>query len=248
MSDQIQHDGTEEVLRTEDVVVASTFHGPPTMGHGGYVAGLFAARTDGAVQVTLRRPTPLDAPLRMVHLTEGRLSLRDLDGEVIAESEPTAFELDVPAAPGLDDARAAEAGSPSHLEGRGIHGQCFGCGNRPVGEGIRVFAGPVAVDGRAVVAGTWLPAPSMRRDDGTVGTEWVLAALDCPGAFAFIVGETRAGLLGRIQYEQLAPVPADEELVVVGWQIGEDGRKKFAGTAAVAADGQVLARARATWF
>ncbi len=232
----------------EDISVAGRYHGPPTMGHGGYVAGLFAARTDGPVQVTLRRPTPLDAPLQMFHLDEGRLELRDLEGELIAQSEPTSFDLDVPFAPSLDDARAAEAGSPSHQEGRGIHGQCFGCGNRAVGEGLRVFAGPLAVEGRALVAGTWRPTDEMRAADGTVGTEWVLAALDCPGAFAFIVGETRAGLLGRIQYEQLLPVPADAEHVVIGWQVGEDGRKKFAGTAAVDADGTVLARALATWF
>jgi hypothetical protein len=232
----------------EDITVAGRFHGPPTMGHGGYVAGLFAARTEGPVQVTLRRPTPLDAPLQMVELGEGRLELRDLDGEVIAQSEPTSFELDVPTGPTLDVARTAEVGSPSHIEGRGIHGQCFGCGNRAEGEGIRVFAGPTVVDGTAMVAGTWRPTDEMRADDGTVATEWVLAALDCPGAFAFIVGETRAGLLGRIQFEQLHPVDADAEHVVIGWQIGEDGRKKFAGTAALDADGTVLARALATWF
>ena len=234
--------------QTEDISVAGRYHGPPTMGHGGYVAGLFAARTEGPVQVTLRRPTPLDAPLHMFHLAEGHLELRDLEGELIAQSEPTSFDLDVPVAPSLDDARTAEAGSPSHLEGRGIHGQCFGCGNRTVGEGLRVFAGPLAVEGRALVAGTWRPTDEMRAANGTVGTEWVLAALDCPGAFAFIVGETRAGLLGRIQYEQLLPVPADAEHVVMGWQIGEDGRKKFAGTAVVDADGTVMARALATWF
>lgn len=231
-----------------DVTVAGTYHGPPTMGHGGYVAGLFAARTHGPVQVTLRRPTPLDAPLQMIDLGESRFELRDLDGEVIAQSEPTSFDLEVPAAPSIDAARTAEGGSPSHLEGRGIHGQCFGCGNRPEGEGLRVFAGPTSADGTTIVAGTWRPAEWMAGPDGTVDTEWTLAALDCPGAFAFIVGETRAGLLGRIQYEQLAPVPADAEHVIIGWQVGEDGRKKFAGTAAVDADGNVLARALATWF
>jgi hypothetical protein len=234
--------------KIEDLTVAGRYHGPPTMGHGGYVAGLFASRTDGPVQVTLRRPTPLDAPLRIVELDGGLLELRDADDELIAQSEPTSFELEVPAIPSVDEARAAEAGSPSHLEGRGIHGQCFGCGNRSEGDGIRVFAGPLTLDGTPMVAGTWRPTDEMRSADGTVGTEWVLAALDCPGAFAFIVGETRAGLLGRIQYEQLAPVDADAEHIVIGWQVGEDGRKKFAGTAVVDADGKVLAHALATWF
>lgn len=234
--------------KVEEIDVARRFHGPPTMGHGGYVAGLFASRTDGPVQVTLRRPTPLDAPLRIVRLDDGHMELRDAGDELIAESQPTSFELEVPTVPSMDEARAAEAGSPSHREGRGIHGQCLGCGNRPVGEGMRVFAGPIEVDGRNLVAATWLPADETRQPDGTVGTDWVLAALDCPGAFAFIVDDNRAGLLGRIQYEQLHPVDADAEHIVIGWQIREDGRKKFAGTAAVAADGTVLAKALATWF
>jgi len=40
-----------------NLVVAQRFAGPPSMGHGGFVAGLFAAGVGGAVQVTLRRPT-----------------------------------------------------------------------------------------------------------------------------------------------------------------------------------------------
>lgn len=229
------------------IEVAGRHHGPPGMGHGGYVAGLFATGADGPVQVTLRRPTPLDTPLELVDLGDGRGELRHGD-EVIASAEPTTVELEVPPAPSLEAARAAEALSPSHLDGRGVHGQCFGCGDRPVGEGLRVFAGPLAVEGRAMVAGTWQPAPWMARDDGTVDPQWVLAALDCPGAFAFIVGEVRAGLLGRIRFEQRAPVRADVEHVVFGWQVGTDGRKMLAGTAVADADGEVLAVALSTWF
>lgn len=229
------------------LTVAAHHHGPPSMGHGGYVAGLFTRGADGPIQVTLRRPTPLDEALELVDLGEGRSELRHGD-DVIASAEPTTFELEVPPVPSVEDARAAEPGSPSHFEGRGVHGQCFGCGNRPEGEGLRIFAGPLAVDGRAMVAGTWRPTEWMAREDGTVDPMWVLAALDCPGAFAFITGEVRAGLLGRIQFAQHAPVPADAEHVVMGWQVGTDGKKMFAGTAVADADGKVLATALATWF
>lgn len=41
-----------------EIEIPRRFAGPPSMGHGGYVAGLFARRTDGPVQVTLRRPRP----------------------------------------------------------------------------------------------------------------------------------------------------------------------------------------------
>lgn len=229
------------------IEVTGHHHGPPSMGHGGYVAGLFAVDADGPIQVTLRRPTPLDTPLELVDLGDGRSELRQGD-DVVASAEPTSFELDVPTAPSLEEARAAEAGSPSHRDGRGVHGQCFGCGNRPVGEGLRVFAGPLTVEGRPLVAGTWQPTPAMAGPDGSVEPQWVLAALDCPGAFAFIVDDMRAGLLGRIQFAQHAPVAADAEHVVTGWQVGIDGKKMFAGTAIVDADGTVLATALATWF
>jgi hypothetical protein len=230
------------------IEVASRFAGPPSMGHGGYVAGLLARRIKGAVQITLRRPTPLDAPLSIGEAGEEGFELRNGD-EVIAAAEPSHLELEVPRPPTVDEARAAEAGSPSHYNGTGVHPTCFGCGNRrPDGDGLRIFVGPLEVDGRPQVAGVWRPGPELADADGTVDPQWVLAALDCPGAFAFIATGLRAGLLGRIVFEQFAPVVAADEHVVTGWQIGEDGRKLFAGTALFAADGTLLAAAKATWF
>jgi hypothetical protein len=231
------------------IEIPGRFAGPPNMGHGGYVAGLFAQRTPGAVQVTLRRPTPLDQPVELVDLGEGRWSLRTGE-EVIAESEPSTLEIEVPPPPTIDAARAAEAGSPSfYNDGMGVHPTCFGCGNRrEEGDGLRVFVGPVEVDGHRQVAGTWTPAPAFVGDDGLVDTQWVLAALDCPGAFAFIAEDTRAGLLGRIVFEQYGPVRGDATYVVTGWQAGQDGRKLFAGTALFDGEGTLLAAAKATWF
>src|SRR5690606_10710113 len=145
--------------RPMQIDIPSRFAGPPNMGHGGYVAGLFAQRTEGAVQVTLRRPTPLDQPLELLDEGEGRWSLRSGD-EVIAESEPSTLEIEVPPPPSIEAARAAEAGSPSfYNDERGVHPTCFGCGNlREEGDGLRVFVGPVEVDGHRQVAGTWTPA------------------------------------------------------------------------------------------
>jgi hypothetical protein len=36
--------------------------------------------------------------------------------------------------------------------------------------------------------------------------------------------------------------------VVIGWRVGEDGRKRFAGSALLTAEGEVLARSRSTWI
>jgi len=147
-----------------NLVVAQRFAGPPSMGHGGFVAGLFAAGVGGAVQVTLRRPTPLDAPLALDRHDDGRGELRHGD-ELIAAAEPAALTLTTPTPPHAVDAAAAEAGSPSHRNGRGVHPTCFGCGvNREVGDALRIAAGPIEVDGIAQVAAAWLPGP-----DGTGG-------------------------------------------------------------------------------
>lgn len=234
------------------IEVAGGFAGPPTMGHGGYVAGLFATRTKGAVQVTLKRPTPLDVPLELetVDEEEQRFALRAAGtDDVIAESEPSTLEIDVPEPPTTDAARAAEPGSPSHYDGRGVHPTCFGCGlQRPGGDGLRIAVGPLEVAGRRQVAAVWTPPAEYAGPDGIVDPQWVLAALDCPGAFAFIVNGTRAGLLGRIVFDQYADVHAGEEHIVTGWEIGQDGRKLLAGTAMFTAGGELVAAAKATWF
>lgn len=232
------------------LTVASRYAGPPNMGHGGYVAGLLATRltTAGgpAVQVTLRRPVPLDVPLDLIDDDgAGRVELRR-DDELIVEGEilTTAIldDLDVPAPPSADEARAAEAGSPSHYnDGRGVHPTCFGCGaQRPDRDGLRIFVGPTATADQ--VAAVWRP------DEEQTDPLWVLAALDCPGAFAFISAGTRAGLLGRIVFQQLAEVRPGSDHVVTGWQIATEGRKMFAGTALFADDRTLVAAAKATWF
>jgi hypothetical protein len=239
-------------------IVERRYAGPPNMGHGGYVAGLLVDEVGGAhdrpVQVTLRRPVPLDVPLDLVGGSDAGASSAELrrDGELIAEAVPAEdpsviTALDVPSPPTLDAARTAGPGSPAlYDDGRGVHPTCFGCGNRRSDdEGLRVFAGPVAVGGRRQVAGIWQPGTAERTTDG-----WVLAALDCPGAFAFIAEGTRAGLLGRIVFQRLTAAPIDPtaDHVVTGWQIGVDGRKMFAGTALFDAAGRCLAAAKATWF
>lgn len=235
-----------------NVIVPGNHVGPPTMGHGGYVAGLLAREVlrarDGAVQITLRRPTPVDHELEVLDAGTDRWELRDGD-DLIAEAEPSTLDLEIPPVPGVDDARAAEAGSPSRWEGRGVHPVCLGCGlARTDDEGLEIGVGPLVVDGHEQVAAAWRPKQAHAGRDGTVDPLWVLAALDCPGAMAFIARGTSAGLLGRIVFEQRAPVTLAEDHVVLGWQIGTEGRKLFAGTALASAEGRVLAAARATWF
>lgn len=232
-----------------EVVVPENCMGPPGVGHGGYVAGLLARRIEGASQITLRRPTPCSVPLAIDDVDGGHLVLREGD-DVLVEAEPAALDLDVPPVPSVEAARAAEAGSPSRWDERGVHPICFGCSlTRDDDEGLEAAVGPLEVDGHEEVAGVWRPPARLVGADGGVDTHWVLAALDCPGAMAYIARGTPAGLLlGRIVFEQTGRVEPDVDHVVMGWQLGQDGRKLLAGTALATADGTVLARSRQIWF
>lgn len=229
------------------VVIPQTHGGPRGIGHGGYVVGLLATRIDGAAQVTLRRPAPLDVSLDVV-ATEAGWELRQGD-DVIADAIATTLEVAVPTPPSLDDARAAEAKSPSRWNERGVHPTCFGCAQfRDDDIGLGIGVGPLQVEGVDVVASLWRPRAEHADGDGVVDPHIVISAIDCPGAMAFIAYEKPAGLLGRMVVEQFAPVPAGVDYIVMAWPIGVDGRKLFAGSALTSSAGEVLAASRQTWF
>ncbi len=54
-------------------------------------------------------------------------------------------------------------------------------------------------------------------------------------------------MLGRMAAKLIAPVQPSERCVVIGWPLGEDGRKLYSGTALFSADGELCSVARATW-
>lgn len=234
-----------------DIQISTRFSGPPAMGHGGYISGLFAPGPGGgAMEVTLKQPTPLDTTLALTLNHDGGGELRQ-GNSVIAVAVPSTLHVDVPPPPSLDEAIAAQAMSPSATmnDGLGVHPVCFGCGlDRRDGDGLRIAAGPLNAHGHAQVAAPWHPGEHFADDNGMALPQFVVAALDCPGAFAFIVDQQMAGLLGRWTFEQYAPVRADETHIITGWQTGADGRKRFAGTALFTASGELAAAAHATWF
>lgn len=94
----------------------------------------------------------------------------------------------------------------------------------------------------------WVPHADFARDEGTIGPEILGAAIDCPGAFAFLANDKRAGLLGRMTVEFLKPLKAGEETLITGWRIEVKGRKMIAGTAIFDASGGLVAKARQVWF
>jgi acyl-coenzyme A thioesterase PaaI-like protein len=224
----------------ETVRIDRRFRGPPDSGNGGYVCGLVARALGGSgCEVTLHAPPPLD---RALHLEVDESVARLLDGEtLIASANPAEVDLDVPPPPTFADARSATArftGFTHH-----IFPACFVCGpDRAEGDGLRIFAGEA--DGQ--VAAPWTPDPSLF-DEGVLRSEFVWAALDCPGYFA-VEEQARPALLGRLAVRILEPAIAPQPLVVTGWPISQEGRKHVAGTALHTAEGRLLAIGRATWI
>jgi hypothetical protein len=120
------------------------------------------------------------------------------------------------------------------------------CGpERQPGDGLRIFAG-AGKDGR--VACTWRPDPKLADSDGNVRRRFVWAALDCPSGWAYLHAGAGVAVLGEFAVHIEAPVRAGEEVVVIGWRVGDDGRKHRTASALFTADGTALAWAAATWL
>ena len=219
-----------------EITFEHRFRGPLMSANGGYACGRLAAFVDSAdVEVTLRRPPPLERPLAVRPDQDG-VSL--LDGAaVVAEARPGHVELDVPSPVALV---AAEDARERHMmNSTPDFRECFVCGTRDEGDGLGIRVGPVT--GREPLhAAPWTP--------GEPVPEIVWSAIDCPDAYA-VGGEGRGEVvLGRMTARVLRIPAAGEPCVVTAWPLGEEGRKLFAGTALFSADGELLALARQVWI
>ena len=222
-------------MAAETVTIDRRYRGPLTSANGGYAAGLLGSRLGSSAIVTLRLPPPLERPLTVRRDGE-RLLLEDGD-RLVAEAVPGGPDVIAPAPPGPEVAREAAAGVGAF--GPPEFAECFVCGVREDGSGLGIHPGPVP-GGDGLVATTWLAHD--------VSPEVVWAAIDCPGAYA--AGDPGRGevVLGRMA-ARVARLPEEgEPCVVVGWPLGEEGRKLFAGTALYGEPGDVLAVARQTWI
>jgi len=221
--------------------VPARFCGPPTSGNGGYTAGLLAAQLLGpdGVEVTLRRPPPLEHDLTVVG-DEGRAELRDGD-DLVAEAIATTLVVEPPPEIGWNDAVTASASSTFRDATQHPFPTCFACGpDRAEGDGLRLFAGTVEPTG--LFAAPWVPTE--------VTGPIVWAALDCPSSAPAFADPTADGpfVLGRIaaRVERLPTVGARH--VVTSADLGRDGRKFHAVSAVRDEDGALCAIALATWI
>jgi len=229
----------------ETITIDRRFNGPPDSGNGGYVGGKLAAAMEANyVSVSLRMPPPLDQEL-VVARDEGGLQLHLDDGTVVAIAERATVDIELPPCPSYDEVVEAQ---PNYA-GFAFHAlpTCFVCGpSREEGDGLRIFASPLG----DIVAAPWTPTEDLA-EGGEVRTEFVWAALDCPGYFAVIHAMGSRGekiLTARMAVEQVAPVNAGDPHIIVGWQTRSEGRKHWAGTALFDVDGALKAKSEALWI
>jgi hypothetical protein len=234
-----------------DVTIPARFAGPPDSANGGYACGLTAGVLGGApALVTLRLPPPLDRPLRA---ERGDASSALYDGQdLVVEAHAGADAPEtLPAPVSLVD--AITVAGTFDVEGYAASHPfpgCFTCGpQRAEHDGLRLFPAPTGRDHR-LIAWPWTPDDSMTEPDGLVAEPIVWAALDCPSGLSWITAGDQPepavlGRLGVVIHRRPAP---GERLVVGGWQVAADGRKRHAGSAVWSADGETLATGAATWI
>ena len=229
---------------TETVIIDRRFSGPTNSGNGGYVCGLLARAIEGSAEVTLHKPPPLARPLALEHTPDGQALLKD-GVDIVAEAHPMKLELELPQPP---DFAATSAASTDYIGFQQHYfPDCFVCGPaRDQNDGLRIFAG-LLPDSR-IVAAPWVPDSSLADESGLVRPEYFWSALDCPGYFAISVAELPMALLGQMTAEIIQRVQPGSKNIVLGWEIGREGRKRYAGTAVFTETGTLCAKAKATWI
>ncbi|HUR41217.1 MAG TPA: hypothetical protein VM240_08615 [Verrucomicrobiae bacterium] len=231
------------------ITIPKRFCGPPTSGNGGYTCGRVAAFIGDVAEITLRAPPPLDTPLDV--LRDGEVVRVQHGAQVVAEGRPATLSLQIPEPPSWEEALAGATRYNGRLDH--AYGTCFVCGPR-ASAGMHISPGPTR-DG--LVAGTWVPDASLAGADGLIASEFLWAAIDCPGSWS-VIGRRDADaplkeipsslLLGRLTGQVLRRLEIGEECTALGWFLGAQGRKYDVGTAIHTRGGQLVAASRATWI
>ena len=236
----------------ETLTIEPRFNGPPDSGNGGYTCGRIAHFVDApGVEVTLRLPPPIGRPLRVERGADGGANLVDGDA-LVAEARPADITAEAPRPVDPTEAALSADDSPFLDVANHPFPTCFVCGpKREPGDGLRIFAGPVAQ--RDLFGAPWTPDASLADRDGILPPEVVWAALDCPTS-APVANDWQAEggflpiVLARLAVRILARARAGEPHTIVSWPIELDGRKRHAGAALHTADGELVAVSRALWI
>ena len=234
-----------------EVTIPARFNGPPDSANGGYACGALARFLTEPAEVTLRMPPPLGRPLSVHRAAAGAdhdVELRDGDDLLGTARELAALDADPPVRPSFEEAVAAAEQHPYRGQRKPLS-DCFVCSPwREDSDGLGVCFGPLAgADG--IGAAPFIADESVRsdQDPSLVAAEIVWAVLDCP-SFTPSLWPGGSYLLGRFAAAREREIAVGEQLAAVGWDLGSERRKHFTASALIDADGEVVARATATWI
>jgi hypothetical protein len=249
-------------LVIDTVTINKRFNGPPQSANGGWTGGILARRLRvpsaevglalfPAVSVSLRAPPPLDLPLDVIRNADNSLSLKHESLE-LAHAQLEAFQLSIPRIPTLLQAEAANARGYALGLSRASwpYAKCFACGvSRD--DGLRITPSPVhESNDEKVIAASWTPSVWLTEADGQVKVEAVWATLDCPAgiAWSYQLPEGAPMVTARMSVTILKLPKVNQPHIVLGWPMEREGRKLYAGTALLSADGELLAYSRQLWL
>ncbi|WP_203875872.1 PaaI family thioesterase [Planobispora takensis] len=229
--------------RVQEFSVQDRYCGPKGMVNGGWISGLLAGYLppSGAIEVTLRAPTPVGTGLR-IERAGARAELFH-GTELLVEAGPAQEDPLPPPFVSLDQARRAER----HFVGAGSHPfpDCFVCGDREPENGMRIRPGAAGAPG--TVAASWFAHPALAEWSASMPLTHVWGALDCPSGWAHLEPGGVA-LLGRLTARVHRQVVPGRTYVVVARRQGRERRKLFASSAVYETDGRLVAAAEATWI
>ena len=236
----------------QTMTILRRFRGPPNSGNGGYVCGMLARHIPGAAEVRLNAPAPLETGLSVIEVGAGQWELRQ-GAATIATGR--AITLDVSRVERATYAEAVEAERRTPIKPhQHLLPMCFVCGpDRAAGDGLRLFAGPLARQDAVVFAVPWTPDPSLEAADGLVALEFVWSALDCPTGYVCQFDRETRGfsglpiLLGTLSARVEGRPRPGERCVVTSWQTGREGRRLIGEAALFGEEENLLAVGRAVW-
>jgi hypothetical protein len=225
--------------------IPARYNGPPGSANGGWACGAVAHFVDGAAEVTLRSPPPLDTALEVVRDANGRVVVSD--GEtLVARAAPADLSgLHPPVRPTVAEAREAMRRHPGFGR-RHLLSDCFVCGPERR-DGLGLHFGPMPgwpkLNAALLVGDTTLP-----HRDCVLADEVAWAALDCVGYTPELWRAAQPSLLAAMAAEVLEPLAVGEPVVAVGWPLESEGRRHRSASALLGANGRLLARARSLWI
>jgi len=233
------------------ICIESIFRGPPTSGNGGYVAGVFAKHLAGDVEVKLMLPPPLNKQLNIT--VEGQAATLFDEDKIVAQAANIEFpSITIPKPPTFAEAKVVSEQSAANKTSNGYQLtqkiDCFVCSlKRKQGDGLRIFAGVLGRDN--LVAAPWYPYAALADDKGNIKSEFVWAALDCPGVFsAYEYFNAPFLLLGKQAVHIKHTLSVDQNYIACGWHVKKEGRKHFTNTALFDEAGKLYAYATQIWI